>query len=111
MNTACGGVQMDVVKSHGCICLTGPAIERTSAHALSFLHNLQTHIDLSCQLVTSNLDELRPHVTLVTKEELAACTVSRSDLLQDFQSLNQNAFISVGIAVADAAGIAASIVK
>ena len=105
IEAVCGVVQMEVVKSHGCICLTGTAIERTTADALSFLHNLQPLLSPSCQIVSSHPDIFRPHVTLVTKEELAACKVNRSDLLQDFQSLNRSAFSSVGIAGPDAAGM------
>ena len=45
-------------------------------------------------------DEFRPHLTLVTKEELAACTVSRSQLLQQFQLLDSTACFPAGIAIA-----------
>lgn len=96
---------MEVVRSHGCICLTGLAIERVTAEALSFLHMHATvTASETAQQQTavepdSCIDEYRPHVTLVTKEELAACAVSRSGLLQEFQRLDTAAFFPVGIAI------------
>ena len=142
--TSCNGLQTEVIKSHGCICLTGPTVERIAADALSFLrlphssvpafrHTLPGNIGTSnvgtatgfpascswsqeqhnchgSSAVTLQQAELelgtrlahfRPHVTLVTKEELAACTVSRPHLLQDFQLLDQTAFFPVGLAITD----------
>ena len=107
--TLCNCFQMEVAKSHGCICLTGLAIERITAEALSFLHMpaTVTAFETAQQQISVELDscmnEYRPHVTLVTKEELAACTVSRSDLLQEFQRLDSAAFFPVGIAIVHAA--------
>ena len=101
---------MEVAKSHGCICLTGLAIERITATALSSLHSVHTQVTASESLqqqtpveLDSCLNQYGPHVTLVTKEELAACTVSRSDLLQEFQRLDPAAFFPVGIANFDMA--------
>ena len=142
--TFCNALQTEVIKSHGCICLTGPTVERIAADALSFLQlphnsvpasrrtllgNIGTSVigtaagfpascswseeQLNCHkrsAVTLQQAELepgtclphfRPHVTLVTKEELAACTVSRPQLLQDFQLLDRTAFFAVGLATAD----------
>ena len=50
------------------------------------------------------MDACRPHVTLVTKEELAACTVNRQELLQNFQLLSSSACFPAGIAVTAVAG-------
>ncbi len=142
--TSCDGLQTDVIKSHGCICLTGPTVERIAADALSFLQSPHISVPASRQTLPGNigtsnigtatgypascswskehinchgrstvtlqqaelelgarLAHFRPHVTLVTKEELAACTVSRPHLLQDFQLLDQTAFFPVGLANAD----------
>ncbi len=142
--TSCTGLQMEVIKSHGCICLTGPTVERIAADALSFLQLPHNSIPASRQTLLGNigssiigtatsfpascswskeqlnchgrsavtlqqaelelgtrLAHFRPHVTLVTKEELAACTVSRPHLLQDFQLLDPAAFFPVGLAIAD----------
>lgn len=127
---------MNVLKSHGCMCLTGPAIERIAADALSFLSNgpiyrdqrlsggsgnpssLAASFSASCSDQPPNclLDPsgsvqqaagedshyengFRPHVTLVTKEEVALCTASRSNLLQEFQLLDLDAFFPAGIAI------------
>lgn len=132
---------MEVVKSHGCICLTGPVVERIAATGLSFVRNLHTLTGRSvpllgtpggnapctlsgtgflpscsgpttppgnCQQTTLELDnllaEFSPHVTLVSKEEVAAYPGRRTDLLQDFQLLDSSAFFPVGVAVADTAG-------
>lgn len=98
---------MEVVKSHGCIGLTGLAIEHLAAKALSFLHGMPATVSASAQQPAVEPDdyanELRPHMTLVTKEELAACTVSRTDLLQNFLCLDPAAFFPVGIAIMDIA--------
>lgn len=101
---------MEVAKSHGCICLTGLAIEHLAAEALSFLRVMPASVSGSASLQHQPAlepddctNDLRPHVTLVTKEELAACPVSRSDLLQQFQNLDPAAFFPVGIAIADMA--------
>ncbi len=142
--TFCNGLQTEVIRSHGCICLTGPAVERIAADALSFLRLPHSSVPASRQTLPGNigtsnigtatgfpascswskeqlnclgrsavtlqqaelelgtcLAHFRPHVTLVTKEELAACTVSRPHLLQDFQLLDQTAFFPVGLAIAD----------
>ena len=45
------------------------------------------------------MNACRPHVTLVAKEELAACTVNRQELLQNFQLLNSSACFPAGIAI------------
>lgn len=102
--------QMEVAKSHGCICLTGLAIDRITATALSSLHGIHAQVTASETLqqqtaleLDSCINEYRPHATLVTKEELAACAVSRSDLLQEFQRLDPAAFFPVGIAIVDMA--------
>jgi len=144
--TSCNGLQTEVIKSHGCICLTGPAVERIAADALSFLQLPHSSVPASRQTLLGNigtsasitgtttsfpascswskeqlncherssvtlqqaeleletrLAQFRPHVTLVTKEELVACTVSRPHLLQDFQLLDQTAFFPVGLAIPD----------
>ncbi|KAL0030401.1 hypothetical protein WJX79_001534 [Trebouxia sp. C0005] len=141
--TSCNGLQTEVIKSHGCICLTGPAIEGIAAAALSFLQSPQKGVPACRRTLLGNIDtsasiigtatsfpatcswskeqlncherssvilqqaesklgtHFRPHVTLVTKEELAACTVGRPHLLQDFQLLDQAAFFPVGLAIAD----------
>lgn len=108
--TLCNCLQMEVAKSHGCICLTGLAIEHFAAEALSFLHGMPATVSASASLQQRPAAEpddctndLRPHVTLVTKEELAACTVSRLELLQKFLHLDPAAFFPVGIAIADMA--------
>ena len=102
---------MEVVKSHGCICLTGLFVERTAADALAYLE--QAHgrepappqIELLGSPSSAELDScpavFRPHVTLVTKEELAACSTARSDLLHEFQRLDPINFFAAGIAIAD----------
>ena len=99
---------MEVSKSHGCICLTGHAIERITVDALSCLQGLHVQGTVSESLqqqtaveLDSCMDEHRAHVTLVTKEELAACTVSRYKLLQGFQRLDAATFFPVGIATVD----------
>jgi len=142
--TSYNGLQTEVIKSHGCICLTGPTVERIAADALSFLRLPHSTVPASRQTLPGNigtsnigtatgfpascswskeqlnchgrsavtlqqaelelgtrLAHFRPHVTLVTKEELAACTVSRPHLLQDFQLLDRTAFFPVGLATAD----------
>ncbi len=139
--TSYNGLQTEVIKSHGCICLTGPTVERIAANALSFLQLPHSSVPASRQTLSGNigtsiigtatgfpascswskeqlnchgktlqqaelelgtrLAHFRPHVTLVTKEELAACTVSRPHLLQDFQLLDRTAFFPVGLAIAD----------
>lgn len=108
-------LQMEVVKSHGCICLMGLAVERTAADALSYLQQSHNRVPASCRtepsssLTGAEVDDWpaapvsRPHVTLVTKEELAACSVSRSDLLKGFQLLDPRSFFAVGIAISDTA--------
>lgn len=141
-------LQMEVVKSHGCICLKGPAVMRIASHALSCFQSLhpdspapvkdtpslnevssscrimgpgsatsllaicrstlntlrhQTHQSEMLELQQDNsMHDIHSHVTLITKEELAACTISRSDLLREFQLLDTGAFFPVGIAVAGA---------
>ena len=97
---------MEVAKSHGCICITGLAIERITAEALSFIQGVHANINASETFqhqtaveLDNCMNEYRPHVTLVTKEELAACAVSRPDLLQAFQRLDPAAFFPVGIAI------------
>lgn len=101
---------MEVAKSHGCICLTGLAVGHLAAEALSFLRVMPATVSGSASLQHQPAvgpddctNDLRPHVTLVTKEELAACTISRSDLLQKFQNLDPAALFPVGIAIADVA--------
>lgn len=95
---------------------TGTATTRNLANSLTAGHSCNDNLP-SCDKgpsrtlqqtalePESRLDEFRPHVTLVTKEEVAACTVSRSDLLQDFHLLDPTLFFPVGIAIADIANV------
>lgn len=127
LEALCLRLQMQVVKSHGCICLTGPAVQHIAAAALSLVCDAGASPAKTCSPTSydvanchvgpsealqqtalepdSRSNDFRPHVTLVTKEELAACTVSRPDLLQDFQLLDSAAFFPAGIAVADMADV------
>lgn len=82
---------MEVVRSHGCICLQGAAIEKAASTALCFLQ--MSELNSSSQV-------LRPHVTLAAKEELAAHIISWPALLREFQGLNLDGFFLVGVAVA-----------
>ena len=136
---------MEVVKSHGCICLAGAAIRRLADEALAFIKDSSPTFDASCAsevqaslavsgsdaacgsstssfrvssssthtlpdantdslpetplILESTLHETRPHVTLVTKEELASSTASRTALLKEFQGLQLTAFFPAGIAM------------
>ena len=116
---------MEVVKSHGCICLTGPSISQIADEALTCLQKSDTDstasssrqstpslkqtatcsaaapMDTTQPATVPKLDnctaQSTPHVTLVTKEELAARTISRPDLLKAFQLLDPAAFFPAGV--------------
>lgn len=94
---------------------TGTTTTRNLANSLTAGHSCNDNLP-SCDkgpsrtLQQTALDEFRPHVTLVTKEEVAACKVSRSDLLQDFQLLDPTPFFPVGIAIADIANVSSGAV-
>lgn len=134
-------LEMEVLRSHGCICLKGPAIDSIVNAADSFLQTFcindylpsedkptpsdaaahSAGVDtvscgdftFDCQTgslqmrhaaagseLDSRLQNFSSHVTLVTKEEVGACTISCQDLLLEFQNLDLTGLFPAGIAVA-----------